>query len=91
MENGNYELAEYEFKELLREKPGDFQSLIHLAELRIRENKLKEARDVLEGVDRRFPDNSRVMLCRAEIDFLEGSFKEAAQRGEEALAQTQFY
>ena len=91
MENGNYELAEYEFKELLREKPGDFQSLIHLAELRIRENKLKEARDVLEGVDRRFPDNSRVMLCRAEIDFLEGSFKEAAQRGEEALAQTPFY
>lgn len=91
MENGNYELAEYEFKELLREKPSDFQSLIHLAELRIRENKLDEARGILEEVDRRFPDNSRVMLCRAEIDFLEERFGEAAQRGEEALSQTPFY
>ncbi|MEJ2745193.1 MAG: tetratricopeptide repeat protein, partial [bacterium] len=91
MENGNYELAEYEFKELLRERPTDFQSLIHLAELRIRENKLKEARGILEEVDRRFPDNSRVMLCCAEIDFLEERFGEAAQRGEEALTQTPFY
>jgi tetratricopeptide (TPR) repeat protein len=91
MENGNYELAEYEFAELLREKPGNYQSLIHMAELRIRENKLTEARDLLEELDRRYPDNSRVMLCRAEIDFLEGRFKEAAQRGEAALAQTPFY
>jgi predicted Zn-dependent protease len=91
MENANYELAEYEFGELLREKPGNYQSLIHMAELRIRENKLTEARELLEELDRRYPDNSRVLLCRAEIDFLEGRFRDAAQRGEAALAQTPFY
>ncbi len=91
MENGNYELAEYEFAERLKEKPGNYQSLIHMAELRIRENKLTEARELLEELDRRYPDNSRVLLCRAEIDFLEGRFEEAAQRGEAALDQTPFY
>jgi predicted Zn-dependent protease len=32
-----------------------------------------------------------VTLCRAEIDFLEEHFREAARRGEKALAQTPFY
>jgi tetratricopeptide (TPR) repeat protein len=91
MENGNYELAEYEFSELLREKPGDFQALVHIAELRIRENRLAEARRVLERMDRRWPGNSRVRLCRAEIEFLEGRPEEAARLGEQALAQTPFY
>jgi len=91
MENGNYELAEYEFAELLKENPGNYQSLIHMAELRIRENKLREARELLEEVERRYPDKSRVMVCCAEIDFLEGRFKDAARRGEAALAQTPFY
>lgn len=91
MENGNFELAEYEFSELLREKPGDFQSLVHIAELRIRENRLPEARRVLEEMDRRWPGNSRVMLCRAEIEFLEGRPDEAARLGEQALAETPFY
>jgi tetratricopeptide (TPR) repeat protein len=91
MENGNYELAEYEFAELLKSKPRDFQALVHLAELRIRENRLPEAREILDEIDLYHPDNSRVKLCRAEIAFLEGRFEEAARLGEGALAQTPFY
>ena len=91
MENGNFELAEYEFSELLREKPGDFQALVHMAELRIRENRLAEARLALEEMDQRWPRNSRVTLCRAEIEFLEGRPDEAARLGEQALAATPFY
>ena len=91
MENGNYELAEYEFRELLSGKPHGFQELIHMAELRIRENRLREAQDYLEQVDRHYPDNSRVKLCRAEIAFLEGRHEEAARLGEVSLRQTPFY
>lgn len=91
MENGNFELAEYEFSELLREKPRDFQALIHMAELRIRENRLGEARELLKGIDRLHPDNSRVKLCGAEIDFLEGRMEEARRCGEIALAEAPFY
>ena len=91
MENGNHELAEYEFSELLREKRRDFQALIHMAELRIRENRLRDARTLLDEIDRLYPDTSRVKLCRAEIDFLEGRPEDARQRGEIALAETPFY
>ena len=87
MENENYELAEYEFSELLREKPNDFQALVHIAELRIRQNRLVEARRVLEEMDRRWPGNSRVTLCRAEIEFLEGLVYEVdVALGEQGVA-----
>jgi tetratricopeptide (TPR) repeat protein len=91
MENGNFELAEYEFSELLRERPGEFQALVHMAELRIRENRLREARGILDRMDEQWPGNSRLVLCRAEIEFLEGRPDEAARLGERALEMTPFY
>jgi tetratricopeptide (TPR) repeat protein len=91
MENGNYELAEYEFSELLRENPHDFQAHMHLAELRVRENRLHEAEHFLSEVEKQFPQNSRVLLCRAEIAFLQEKYKRAVRLGEEALANTPFY
>ncbi|MDD5558011.1 MAG: tetratricopeptide repeat protein [bacterium] len=91
MENGNFELAEYEFAEILKERPRDFRALILMAELRIRENRLGEALDILQTIDRHHPDNSRVILCRAEIAFLERRFEEAVRLGELALDGTPFY
>lgn len=91
LENGNYELAEFEFAELLRKNSEDFQALIHMAELRIRENRLDESKKFLSETERYYPDNSRVKLCRAEIDFLEGKFKPAAKLAEEVLKKTPLY
>lgn len=90
-ELGNLRLAEYEFNEVLKIKPDSFQSLIHLAELKIQSKQLEEALGYLEAIEKKSPDNARVAICRGWIAFKRGELEKAIEYCRRGLGKTTFY
>ena len=90
-ELGNFRLAEYEFEEILKIKPNSFQGLIHLAELKIQEMKLKDASGCLEVIEKKITDNARVNICRGWIALKEEDPKKAIEYCSRGLKESKFY
>ncbi len=90
-ELGNHRLAEYEFNEVLKIKPDSFQSLIHLAELKIQRKQFDEALNYLQQIDDRSPNNARVDICRGWIALEQGRAEEAIACCARGLKESRFY
>ena len=90
-ELGNLRLAEYEFNEILKIKSDSFQGLIHLAELKIQEEKLDEAFGYLEAIEKKTTNNARVDICRGWIALKQGKPEKAIEYCQQSLKESTFY
>jgi len=79
------------FGRILRLKPGFYGAHIQLAEMDIKEGKLKEAESHLKKLDARWPGNSRVKINRAHILLKRSEPAEALKLAREGLRDTPFY
>ncbi len=90
-ELGNLRLAEYEFNEILKIKPDSYQGLIHLAELHIQGKRYQEAREYLDRIEEKVPENARVDICRGWIALREKDPEHAIEYCRRGLQRTRFY
>ena len=90
-ELGNLKLAEYEFNEILKINSNSFLALIHLAELKIRSERLDEANRILTKLDELSPNNARVEICRGWIALKRKDYAQAIASCRKGLERTSLY